>query len=52
MVDLVTVAYVVAFFVLFVGSMLYLTWRSMGSEVHSPSGGETVEADDAAEAAE
>jgi ABC-type transport system involved in cytochrome bd biosynthesis fused ATPase/permease subunit len=40
MVDLMTVAYTVAFFLLFVVPMLYLTWRSLGSDVHSPTAGE------------
>lgn len=33
----VEVVYTVAFFVLFVGPMLWLTWRSMVSDEHSPA---------------
>lgn len=37
MVNPMTVAYVAGFFVLFVGSMLFLTWRSLQEDVHSPA---------------
>lgn len=37
MVNVTTVVYVVGFFVLFVGSMLFLTWRSLQEDVHSPA---------------
>lgn len=35
--DLLTVAYVVGFFVLFVGSTVYLTWHSIEENAHSPT---------------
>lgn len=37
MVNVTTIAYVVGFFVLFVGSMLLLTWHSLQDDVHSPA---------------
>jgi len=40
MVDLLTIAYVVGFFVVFVGSMLWLTWHSLQDDAHSPNVGE------------
>lgn len=52
MVELADVAYTVGFFALFVAPLVYLTWRSLDSEVHSPTAGETVESGDAGDAAE
>lgn len=36
---LLTVAYVVGFFLLTVASVLYLTWYGLEDDVHSPSPG-------------
>jgi hypothetical protein len=39
MVELANTLYTVGFFVFVVGGMLYIVWKSLGSEMHSPSTG-------------
>jgi uncharacterized ion transporter superfamily protein YfcC len=46
MVEIADVAYTIGFFVFVVGGMLYIVWKSLESDVHSPA---VTGGDDAAE---
>lgn len=40
MVEFANVAYTIGFFVFVVGGMLYIVWKSLESDVHSPTSGQ------------